>query len=81
MSNIGLTFGQPFWVKKSVRTIYNLASRRTSEMDGRLTVKIGTPAPRKQADIAVVSLTHAAQQPVTDIHTAHVLFDYRRNGL
>lgn len=40
---------------------------------------IGSLEPGKQADIAVVSLTHAAQQPVTDIEAALVFSSNARD--
>ncbi|MEO6049812.1 MAG: amidohydrolase family protein [Pyrinomonadaceae bacterium] len=40
---------------------------------------IGTLEPGKQADIAVISLTNAAQQPVNDIHTALVFASNARD--
>lgn len=40
---------------------------------------IGTLEPGKQADIAIVSLTHIAQQPVNDIHTALVFASKARD--
>ncbi len=40
---------------------------------------IGTLEPGKQADIAIVSLTHTAQQPVNDIHTALVFASNARD--
>lgn len=40
---------------------------------------IGTLEPGKQADIAVVSLDHIAQQPVSDIHTALVFASNARD--
>lgn len=43
--------------------------------------KIGTLEPGKQADIAVVSLTNTAQQPVNDIHTALVFASNARDVL
>lgn len=44
-----------------------------------LNAEIGTLETGKQADIAVVSLTHAAQQPVNDIHTALVFASNARD--
>ncbi len=41
--------------------------------------KIGTLEPGKQADIAVISLANAAQQPVNDIHTALVFASNARD--
>jgi 5-methylthioadenosine/S-adenosylhomocysteine deaminase len=40
---------------------------------------IGTLEPGKQADIAVVSLAHTAQQPISDIHTALVFASNARD--
>ena len=40
---------------------------------------IGTLEPGKQADVAVVSLNHTAQQPVTDIHTALIFASNARD--
>ena len=40
---------------------------------------IGTLAPGKQADIAVVSLGNVAQQPVSDIHTALIFASNARD--
>lgn len=40
---------------------------------------IGTLEPGKQADIAIVSLTHTAQQPVNDIHTALIFASNARD--
>ncbi|MFM9905577.1 MAG: amidohydrolase family protein [Pyrinomonadaceae bacterium] len=44
-----------------------------------LDAEIGTLETGKQADIAVVSLTHAAQQPVSDIHAALVFASNARD--
>ena len=40
---------------------------------------IGSLEPGKQADIAVISLTHTAQQPIHDIHTALVFSSNARD--
>ena len=40
---------------------------------------IGTLEPGKQADIAVISLAHVAQQPVNDIHTALIFASNARD--
>ncbi len=40
---------------------------------------IGTLEPGKQADIIAVSLTHAAQQPINDIHTALIFASNARD--
>ena len=40
---------------------------------------IGTLEPGKQADLIAVSLTHAAQQPINDIHTALVFASNARD--
>ncbi len=40
---------------------------------------IGTLEPGKEADITVVSLSHAAQQPVNDVHTALVFASNARD--
>ncbi|HRI02605.1 MAG TPA: amidohydrolase family protein [Pyrinomonadaceae bacterium] len=44
-----------------------------------LDAEIGSLETGKQADIAVISLTHAAQQPVSDIHTALVFASNARD--
>ncbi len=44
-----------------------------------LDTEIGTLEPGKQADIAVVTLAHTAQQPVNDIHTALVFASNARD--
>ncbi|MGB2751690.1 MAG: amidohydrolase family protein [Pyrinomonadaceae bacterium] len=44
-----------------------------------LEAEIGTLEPGKQADIAVVSLEHTAQQPVSDVHTALVFASNARD--
>ncbi len=44
-----------------------------------LDAQIGTLDVGKQADIAIVSLTHTAQQPVSDIHTALVFASNARD--
>ena len=44
-----------------------------------LDASIGTLEPGKQADIAVVSLAHVAQQPVVDIHAALVFSSNARD--
>ena len=41
--------------------------------------KVGTIEAGKQADLAVVSLTHAAQKPIGDIHAALVFSSNARD--
>ena len=45
----------------------------------RLGDQIGSLEPGKQADMAVVSLSHIAQQPVNDIHAALVFASNARD--
>ncbi|MBP6213327.1 MAG: amidohydrolase family protein, partial [Pyrinomonadaceae bacterium] len=66
---------QRFVSAREALTAATLGGARALGLDDQ----IGTLEPGKQADIAVVSLTSLAQQPVTDIHAALVFSSNARD--
>lgn len=64
-----------FITAKEMLETATLGGARALQLDD----KIGTLEPGKQADIIVVSLANAAQQPVNDIHTALVFASNARD--
>lgn len=64
-----------FITAKEILETATLGGARALQLDD----KIGTLEPGKQADIAVVSLTHTAQQPLNDIHTGLVFASNARD--
>jgi len=66
---------QRFISAKEMLEIATLGGAKALGLDDQ----IGTLEPDKQADIAVVSIEHIAQQPVSDIHTALVFASNARD--
>ncbi|MFN0277604.1 MAG: amidohydrolase family protein [Pyrinomonadaceae bacterium] len=64
-----------FITAKEILETATLGGAKALQLDD----EVGTLEPGKQADITVVSLSHAAQQPINDIHTALVFASNARD--